>query len=132
MFDKAKFPDKNCTFCGEEEEKSMHLFYDCKYARNVWSCLLEILKLSNLNVQLSPFKCLFTAYEFHPFHPTNTLFNWTRYYIWLQKCFKKIPETNGLRNYIKNKIGVQDYMYHSTGREERFKTVWTAIGANCN
>ena len=81
---------KECTFCEQEEESIIHLIYSCKYVQKLWKTLQRWLKhFCALDIELDNVKVTFNIYRGVNEMLINTLILITKYYIYVQRCYKK-------------------------------------------
>ena len=89
LLHKMKLSDPLCSFCSNEEETLLHLFYECNYVRKFWEdvskncirngynfCAADICfgRFSNIN------------------HPINFLILYAKHYIFSCKSYNTIPD----------------------------------------
>ena len=82
-------PDK-CTFCGEDVETIVHLFFTCKYVRKLWYAMGKWLEnYCNLEFTPSEYMIILNQYKGDAEDLVNTLILITKYYIYVQRCLKR-------------------------------------------
>ena len=76
-----------CSFCKEQDETFIHLFWDCTLVKQLWDKLIQWCKIHvDADFNYSQSACLLVG---DPNNPTlNNIFLRCKYFIHIQHCFK--------------------------------------------
>ena len=91
--------DDLCTFCKDEKESLIHLFWSCRVSRSFWQFFQDWLDKNHLSLEANiPFSpALVLGLKTDCISNTQQYFYFlvARYYIWICKFREKIPKIEG-------------------------------------
>ena len=93
----------SCTFCNNEVETCIHLFYDCVKVKPIW---IHIKKEFKLTFEVSDL--ILNNIVDNPKHMENCIVLIAKYYIYKTRCLKEQISVMSCTNYIKNYIAIEE------------------------
>ena len=98
-----------CDFCSMDIESVNHLFWECPYAQRFWADVKSLLMHYNVNVTFDLFKITFGFQNKE--YQNNTLLNFitinAKYFIYINKCRKGIPNCTAFKAYLFKGIEIE-------------------------
>jgi hypothetical protein len=92
-----------CTFCQCHEETLLHLFYECKFVKNLWKELFQCLHPNILmQKELDPKEILFGILGFGDNQLINLIVILCKRFIYVNRCFKHTPTISKLILFLKD------------------------------
>ena len=93
-----------CRLCGEHIETILHIFFQCKKTKEIWTNLKQwILNCVHLEIQLNPLSVILGYYTYDSnFIPINTIFMAAKSYIFNCVHFQRQPNIYVLQSRIKS------------------------------
>ena len=122
---KIKVKDnKNCTFCGGEEETIEHLLWECDcvqiFLRDFESHLEN---KTNFQVSIKKNNFLFGFLD-RKKTIQNKLILWLKYYIYTTRCKDKTLNVIAVISHLKTFYETQKYIAYRNGKKDHFDTCW--------
>ena len=110
--------DANCTFCKREIETITHLFWDCAFTTAFFNTIKQYIEgiFPNVNLDLTMKEFIFGIRNENIYSETNFVILHIRYYIWVTRCNKKIPDYTCFINWFKNELRVKKKCYEYSGQ----------------
>ena len=106
----GKRDNPNCSFCNEEQEKLLHLFWSCPKVVTFWHELivrLTLLIITSEHYTIEPLVALGLKPDvFKNYQQINISFLLARYYIWISKRKETSPKIEGFLQILKNQINL--------------------------
>ena len=130
-----KVIDSNmCTFCKENGETYEHLFVMCKYVQPLWVKIEEFLnEYSNRKIKFDREAVLCNSViEEKPGHIKNFIVLMVKQYIYRQRCWKKLPIFNEVKNEIEQCRNVEHYYAVKSKQLIKHFKKWTSEKNNSN
>ena len=120
-----------CTFCNLEVETIIHLLFQCKFSKRIWTYLNTRTQNSNLwfdkSNNIIPKTLIMNNSNDKMNHVSNFIVLITKQYIYRYKCFNKIPNINGLKNEIRNHYYIEEYIAKKELKIEKHKKKWENV-----
>ena len=93
--------DAKCSFCGREEENSVHFFYQCHVVNLIWGRFTDWLyNLTSFRINLFVVHVLFGFIEKRN-DALNCLIIWTKQQVYSARIRKIIPTFETIKQYIR-------------------------------
>ena len=107
-----KIKDTNlCTFCNEEVETHIHLFWECTFTAQIWDRLFNwINHVSQTNINFTLKQIMLGIEDPNNFSVYNTIFIITKQFLYSSRCYEEIPIFEKLQVKIKEMYQVEKYI----------------------
>ena len=113
---------EDCTFCEEVREDYLHLFFHCKYVKNIWEMVEK-----KINVKLTEKTVLLNTVLDNKKHAENTVVLIVKYYIYCSKCMNKIPTVKGVQQKIVNHISLEHEIARKNNKIGHHDLKWSNV-----
>ena len=121
-----KIRDNNlCTFCKQEKETNVHLFFDCVCTQNLWEEVVSW-SLCNLNseLELSRTGVMINYFNDNPYSVANVIGLITKQYIYRQKCLSGNLLFNEVKQLIMQTRNVEKFNAKCNNQMSKFNSKW--------
>ena len=112
-----------CSFCESECETLRHLFFDCKYVKQLWEAVTSRLKIDNLTYQ----KIICNNINDNPKRAENCIVLMTKYYIYRTRCLKERLSYKSCENFILNYVSIEEEIARTKGKIIGHQIKWAHI-----
>ena len=121
----------SCTFCVLEnrvppKETPEHLFFHCATTIRLLTELFQWEPMRMLDAEMNIFEFMIMKVATGRSHQLviNSIYIWTKYYIFAMKFNKKIPSIVGLKNYITAHAREMHSLLNYKGKVSDFSIIW--------
>ncbi|HBI39624.1 MAG TPA: hypothetical protein DDY16_01570 [Tenacibaculum sp.] len=107
-----------CTFCRESTETILHLFWSCRVTSAFLYTIQDYILMifPNFDFATDQKEFIFGRRDEH----IDSLFNFIiihiKYFIWISRCDKKIPNTNAFYNWFKRELRIKKKCFEDSNR----------------
>ena len=111
-------------FCDQNVETTLHLLYECKVVKKIWSALETWLSSMHLTVNLPAVQIILNLYngEFHSI--INTVITVVKQYIYVKKCLKEDISFIGMLPRVINYRKTEGLIAHKNNKMARHIKKW--------
>ena len=130
LFNMKIKPSDKCQHCPNVEESVLHLYWTCPMTYRLWERLKRILqKHTRIDLKLEPGACLLgQGTEIYASRESNILINilclLTKHYIHVNKCYSRIPSTDGLIAEIRKTYRIEKNLALTNNTPNMVNTKW--------
>ena len=116
---------ENCTFCKYDKETVKHLFWECIKVKDLWKNLSKWVKyFLSINLKLNYQMVIFNQYTGHYNLLLNTMILVLKRYIYVSKCFEKIPNFNDYLNAVNETAKIEKITAYRKRAMTKFNNKW--------
>jgi len=120
----GKSDDPKCTFCNEEDESIVHLFWDCNFTHKYWMDFQNWVNNNlNINLLLEREIVLFGNYRYKDFVFNNILLV-LKFNIYKSRVKKEIPSFNYGKNDLKQFYLQERFIFNTNSQHQAFNERW--------
>ena len=119
-----RFAIKNtemCSFCQNERETLVHLFWKCKKIKGIWDWFNQ-----HTDIVLTLKAVLFSVTQ-SSFQIVDALTLFAKYYIYVTRCAGKMPKVEGFFNYCVNVQNIEKIIAMDKGKLDAHKNKWSNL-----
>ena len=118
-----------CTFCDSEEETICHLFYDCKYVKELWQKLFHWLHPNILlQKEISPEETLFGLIGYGDNQLFNLVLILCKRFIYVKRCCKQPLIFSNLIGFIKDYYKTESIVCKQNGYQgDKIEKKWSVL-----
>ena len=123
-----------CTFCSNDIETLVHLFWSCPFSRNIWNELLTFLKIEDYfpEFRFSPTNVILGIPNTNKkYTALNLIILKTKYIIYKNRCQNTNININLFQEEIKALYKLEKYLAQIRDRSNKFDEVWTPFKKSC-
>ena len=118
-----------CSYCKENKETLTHLFYDCKYAQELWVEVLQLIqrKTHNSKIAFNAENVILNKLDNQRGSITNFICLMTKQYIYKQRCLKEEINFHQFQKQLKLVENIERYIAIKNNRLAKHKLKWNPI-----
>lgn len=115
----------DCTFCKENVESLVHLFYECEYVSRFWVHIEILLNaIYGQEIKLTKFVILFGYNVFDPDPFVNYIILLGKQYIYKRKCLNSKPIFQAFKGIVDFMFQVENYIATGKGKLDNHNKKW--------
>ena len=114
-----------CDFCSMHIETLQHLYWDCMTVQTFWTNLKNKCNHLNIRIAIDLKSICFGEVNNYLIHKANNFIIFcAKYYIFICKCRKTIPNYTCFKNYLSSRLNIEKQISFQQGKLEQHNTIW--------